>query len=207
MEPHCSLTDPSMPAVVDASVCINVIGTGFAEQILKSLPHDVLLVDLVAHELTDGRNEERGDANLTAALIDAGVISIVKLDMEGLDHFERLVSGSATETLDDGEAATIAFAIQQGGIAVIDERKATRICGERYEWLRVASTIDIFTHPAVQTTLGHVTLSEAVFAALQNARMSVKSDHLQWVVELIGPERTAKCPSLPKAIRTAVETS
>lgn len=40
-----------------------------------------------------------------------------------MGHFTNLVSSPAVETLDDGEAATIAYALDQSATALIDERK------------------------------------------------------------------------------------
>lgn len=201
MRPLCSLGNPSMPIVVDTSVSINVNATGCATEILAALPHDVLMVDIVSHELTDGRCRGRTDADHTSALIEAGLVKIVRLGKTGLFHFEQLVSGSAERTMDDGEAATIAFAIEAQAIVLIDERKATRICAERFEDLLVASTVDLFVHPDVQRALGQEALTEAVFSALLKARMSVQPHHLDWVVELIGVERARQCFSLPKSVR------
>jgi predicted nucleic acid-binding protein len=59
------------------------------------------------------------------------------------------VVGPAQTTLDDGEAATIAHAVALNGVALIDERKANRICTERFPELRIASTVDILVHPSV----------------------------------------------------------
>ncbi len=206
MKPPCSLDKPSIPIVVDTSVCINVNATGYAMGILAALPHDLLMVDIVSQELTNGRCKGRTDADHTLGLIEAGLLKIVRLGEVGLCHFEQLVSGRAEQTVDDGEAATIAFAIETQAIALIDERKATRICAERFNGLSVASTVDLFAHPDVQRSLGQEALMEAVFSALQKARMSVQSHHLDWVVNLIGPERAARCRSLPRSIRAGYAT-
>ena len=203
MRPLCSLDNPSIPIILDTSVCINVNATGCAADIFAMLPHDLLMVDIVSQELTDGLRKGRTDADHTLGLIEAGLLRIVRLGKVGLCHFEQLVSGSAEQTVDDGEAATIAFAIEAQAIALIDERKATRICTERFNDLPVASTVDLFAHPDVQRALGREALAEAVFSALQKARMSVQIHHLDWVVNLIGPERVAQCSSLPKSIRAA----
>jgi len=202
MKPLCCLDNPSIPIVVDASAAINLNATGHAVEILTALPHDLLIVDVVvSQELTNGRCKGRDDADLTLSLVEAGLLQIVRLGEPGLFHFEQLVSGSAEHTIDDGEAATVAFAVETEAIALIDERKATRICAERFTGLTVATTVDLFAHPDVQRALGQETLAKAVFNALQKARMSVQSHHLDWVVNLIGPERVALCSSLPKSIR------
>lgn len=204
MKPLCSLDKLSIPIVFDTSACINVNATDYAVKILESLPQDLLIVDVVSQELTGGRCKGRNDADKTFALIEAGLLKVVQLGEVGLCHFEQLVSGNAEQTLDDGEAATIALAIEARSIALIDERKATRICAERFENLPIASTVDLFTQANVQHALGQEILAEAVFNALQHARMSVPDHQLDWVVNLIGPERTTQCSSLPNWIRTVM---
>ena len=119
----------------------------------------------------------------------------------GARHFEELVIGPAAETLDDGEAATIAVAIEHHGIALIDERKAHRLCRKRYPDLRTGCTVDIFAHPEVLRALGEQKLASSVLSALMHARMHVLPHHVDWVVKLVGPDNAAHCNSLPKSVR------
>ena len=70
---------------------------------------------------------------------------MAKLDDLTESHFEDLVIGQGAATLDDGEAATIAYGVEKGAITLIDERKATRICGERYPRLIVGNSLDLLS--------------------------------------------------------------
>jgi predicted nucleic acid-binding protein len=133
----------------------------------------------------------------------AGLVEIVSLNDTAMQYFEELVVGPAALTLDDGEAATIAYAVEQTGTPLVDERKATRICADRFPKLHVVCTVDILLHPAVQHGLGAETLANAVFNALHDGRMRVLSHHLERVVHLIGVERAAQCQSLPRSARLA----
>ena len=118
-----------------------------------------------------------------------------------MSHFSSLVSGSAAETLDDGEAATIACAIERAAVALVDERKAIRFCAERFPNLAVGCTVDVLAQHHVQAALGPG-LVDAVFNALDRGRMRVPEKYGRWVVDLIGKERAAGCRSLPKRFRT-----
>lgn len=89
-----------------------------------------------------------------------------------------------------------------GGFALIDERKANRICAERFPQLRVAATTDIFMQPDVERALAPDRLAQGVVNALCLARMRVLPEHLDWVVTLVGVEQAALCPSLPKTARS-----
>ena len=59
-----------------------------------------------------------------STLVESGIVEIVELDDSSQECFESLVIGPAVDTLDDGEAATIAYARATGTVALIDERKA-----------------------------------------------------------------------------------
>jgi len=194
------LTDPA-GLVGDTSAVINLNATGCAREILRALPNRFLVVDVVSKELDRGRHRGRSDADILEKLIAEKLVEIVSLDEDAEEHFERLVVGPAAETLDDGEAATIAYAAGKGMTAVIDERKATRLCAVLFPKLRISSTVDILSHADVRRTLGGSLLADAVFYALKNGRMRVLPPHVKWVVELIGAARASECPSLPKHAR------
>jgi predicted nucleic acid-binding protein len=103
--------------------------------------------------------------------------------------------------LDDGEAATIGYACEIGGIALTDERKARSICASDFPDLVVASTVDLLTHDTVRNVLGHQGHIDAIMKALRNARMRVPPHQVGMVVEIIGEETAATCNSLSKAMR------
>lgn len=201
MECQSSLNDPTTLIVADTSVAINLNATGFAASILEALPTRFAVVEEVALELENGRRHGRNDADALNTLVAAGCIDIVRLGTPGLEYFSSLVSGSAAETLDDGEAATIAYALEHEATALIDERKANRICAERYDALVTGCTIDVLSHGGVGAALGHSRLADGVFNALYRGRMRVPAKHLNWVVNLIGPDRAAQCASLPRSVR------
>jgi predicted nucleic acid-binding protein len=160
-----------------------------------------MLTDTVFGELRIDQRSGRNDAKLVSTLVEAGLATIIPLATLKGAHFERLVVGRAVETLDDGEAATIACAIETNAIPLIDERKAIALCARRYPGLMIGRTIDVFAHAAIETALGRAALADCVFNTLQQARMRVSTHHEQWVVELIGKDRTRACPSLPNRLR------
>ena len=198
--PSC-LTDSAAVLVADASAVINLNASGCAADIVRALPHRLAVVHPVPRELALGRSRGRRDDELLAELIGAGLINLAALDEDAELHFEQLVIGPAALTLDDGEAATIAYAVSYLATAVIDERKATRICTARFPALRTANTVDIFSHEAVQRGLGSARLGDAIFNALHRGRMRVFPHHVAWVLHMIGTERASLCPSLPKSAR------
>jgi predicted nucleic acid-binding protein len=201
MRPLSCLLDPSAVLVADTSVAINLNASGSASKILRALPNKLVMVDLVSAELEMGRDKGRIDADLNKDLVEAGLINIVSLGSAGHKRFEELVIGRAGETLDDGEAGTLAYAAAFGATAIIDERKALRICAMRFSAVRTAVTVDIFAHPEIEKALGRAQLAEAVFQSLRDARMRVLENHVPWVLDLIGPDRAAQCTCLPRGAR------
>jgi predicted nucleic acid-binding protein len=179
--------------VLDTSVFINLSASGAAAQILEALPNNIFMVDIAAREVREDSRNGRSDADTLQKLTHPPALEIITLDEHGLALFESLVLA-----LDDGEAATIAAAVGRDAIPVIDERRARKICGEELPATLQASTIDLFSHPAVVSALGKDGLADIVNAALQNARMHVRVDQRDWIIELIGCERAAGCTSIPR---------
>ncbi len=198
-----SLTNPDALLVADASAIINLNATGCALEILMALPNPVAVTDVIPAELETGRRRGRRDADLLQELVTAGVVSVVTFNEAAMWHFERLVVGPAAMTLDDGEAATIAYAAANGSVPIVDERKAKRICSEYYPSLPQACSTDLFAHGDVLSTLGRPRLALAVINALQIARMRVLPHHREWVLDLVGPDQAALCSSLPLSMRVA----
>lgn len=195
------LSDPAAVVVADASAVINLNATGHAEAIIRAIPNRIVVVEAVPAELEEGRSKGRGDAAALFSLIAAGLVTEVQLGDVGEEHFESFVIGPASETLDDGEAATLAYAIEHRGVPLIDERKAIRIFAERFPERKLGCTVDVLAHSAVQSALGRSALSEAVYNALQFARMRVLPHHVEWIVSVIGAENAVKCTSLSRATR------
>jgi predicted nucleic acid-binding protein len=203
MKVQSCLNDPAAVLVIDASVVINLNATGYAREILIALQRRVAIVNMAWEEVEAGERQGWQNVDLLRGLVDAGAVELVDLNEGAERHFEQLVVGPARMTLDDGEAATIAYSVEHDAVAIIDERKARRVCGERFPALRVSCTVDMFAHPDVTHALGHKNLSEAVLNALQRARMGVLPHHLPWVTNLIGIEEAARCSSLPRSVRQA----
>ena len=135
------------------------------------------------------------------ALIGQGLLELAEPGPGDDLVYSSLVEGGFEGTLDDGEAATIAYAVGHVGLALIDERKTRRICAARFPDLSFASTVEALLHPLVAGRLGESGQNEAMFLALRDARMQVPRQRLKEVIERIGADRAAECPSLPRVFR------
>lgn len=200
VSPSC-LTDPAARLVIDSSAAINITATGCAAEIVEALPNELVAVDTIVAELELGRRRGRPHAALFHDLVASGHVRIVKLNESASTVFEDLVIGPAANTLDDGEAATLAFAANDGATPIIDERKAERICARRFPSVPVGCSVDLFSHSMIERALGQAALAEAVHRALTEARMRVLPRHLDWVIDLVGRERAAQCASLSRYVR------
>jgi hypothetical protein len=193
-------SDPSSSLVIDTSVAISLVASRIGADVLQALARATYMVDIAVGELDRG---QRG-VEVMAILKDwqrARLLTEIGLGSDALELFEDFVSGAAAETLDDGEAATLAHACVIGAVAVIDEGKARRIAGERHPALALASTIDLLLHPAADRALGRDAIAQGVFLALKDARTRVPPEHHETVRSLIGSERAGLCHSLPATVR------
>lgn len=195
------LTDPRTILVADASVVINLNATGCARAIITAIPNRWAVTTNALAELVYGTRNGHDDARAIQKLIETGVIELVALGDTGGKVYETLTDGSALRTLDDGEAATIGYAHEVGGIALIDERKAMKLCADFFPDLIIIPSVQLLLHKAVVQALGPKGHVNALLGALQKARMRVPRDQIGQVVAILGEKRASTCRSLPKATR------
>lgn len=187
--------------VADASVWINLSATGCAETILGSYAGALVITRTALSELERGRAKGRQAADDVTGWLRLGLMNLVDLDPQDDDLFLSLVAGDASQTLDDGEAATLVHAQRARATAFIDERKATTLAAVRFPELVIASTVDLLFTPSVRTALGDARLGDALYGALVHARMRVASHRTIEVIEYVGRERLEACLSLPANLR------
>jgi hypothetical protein len=182
--------------VIDASVAINLLGTGRPAHLLRILNRRVLIDELALGEVTGDPFSKLPGRDVMEALIRSGLISPIRLSVSAFAVFLDLAGAPPPDDLDDGEAATLAQCFDVGAIPVIDERKATRVSRSLRPRHPILHTIDILACSAVTTALSRPELGELIYAALFHARMRVPVECRDWICALIGPERTRSCPSL-----------
>jgi predicted nucleic acid-binding protein len=187
-----------VPVVMDASGLINLLGTGMAGPLLRNLGLPVLVAARALGEVS--RHPIPGEAisPAIAALRFEGLIQEVQLGDHGRATFLELVANDLSGGLDDGEASTIAAALEHSeqAVIVVDEQKATRIVSARWPGRRCVNTLTVLAQPRVRGGIGDGAFGDAVFSALKHARMRVPADGREWVVGLIGEERARQCSSL-----------
>lgn len=205
MRRRTALTSASVDAidtaVLDASVAINLLGTGVSEEILSVVPWHVVIERRAHREIRRHPIAGRDHAAELHAWELNGWAGMVSLRADMRQAFEELTSGSLIKTLDDGEAATIAYAVgdSERTVPVIDEKKATKIFQQRWPNRRLLETADIFRSLVEAELVSKRFASDAVYSALTHARMHVSHQMRPWVLDLIGSSRAAACPSLGRS--------
>lgn len=201
MRRQTSWLDEAPSLVGDASVWINLAATGRAEEIIRLSQVEHVITTTALGELENGRSKGRQTAAEVGKLIEAGLVREVSLSSTDEAVFLDLVAGPTSQTLDDGEAATIAYALGSKTVALIDERKATGLCTSRYPALMVMSTTDLLLAGPIRSSFNSDDLRHCFFLALTVARMRVPGHHLAGVCDLLGPDLCRQCRSLPAAWR------
>lgn len=198
-----SLSNPSRPFVADTSVLINLNASGRAHDLIRAFPNRFVVTENAISELAAGIKNGHEDGRQVETLMSAGLIELAVLSEDAMATYSALIEGSAARTLDDGEAATIAFAYHSGGVALLDERKARSRCVTDYNGLPLASTVELFLHESVGGALGNQGMIDALLAALQKGRMRVPLELVGMVVGLIGEKHAVNCPSIPRNWRSS----
>ena len=161
--------------VLDASVAINLLGTGVGTAILEATPAPVLMEEHAFREIRRHPIHSRDHTEDLGAWQDSCLLTVVSLFGEGKRIFEGPAGNGLVTQLDDGEAATIAYAVSEGKntVPVIDERKATRLFKERWPERQVIDTVTLVRSLVEIKTLSEELARDAIHSALLHARMRV----------------------------------
>ena len=194
-----SLRDHHSALVLDASVALNLLGTGQAARLLQALGRKVVMDEHAIKEIIFDPSNGASGEHAIAALTAANLITRHRLTTNAYELFLELTGAIPPDDLGDGEAATIATATYAHAIPVIDERKARRIVSTRTPGTPVLHTIDLLACPAVVNAFAHQ-IGDIVYGALRHARMRVPDDCRPWVLSVVGLERAKECPSLNSSL-------
>lgn len=197
-----TLTSLHKELAIDASVLINVLGTGEAEAVLSTLARPVLVAAAVYREIKYDPFTGLPASGALSALEARGLIIKCDLDAAGTQHMVALVGAPGADALDDGEAATIALGARRECCVVIDEARGRRIA----EGVPIASgilaTMDILASDDVRQALGEASFQAAILNAGRRARMRFPVECGAWVEGLLGEKTARELPGLRAYYRT-----
>jgi predicted nucleic acid-binding protein len=188
--------DESTTFVLDASVLINLLGSGAVERLLMALPGPVLIADRTFREVLRDPSGRIPPADIRQALAETGLVEVRSLDDTQALLYLELASAPDPDRLDDGEAATVALAVSCGAVPVLDETKACRVYRSCFPNHPLESTAGLFRRLNEGEQLPPDDLRSALYQALRQARMHVVPEETEWVVRTMGPELARQCPSL-----------
>jgi hypothetical protein len=100
-------------------------------------------------------------------------VRLVSLSGSELETFVELVGAAAPHRLGDGEAASIAIALNRNCRLGVDERKANRIIRERFDAIQTFRSTDIWTEFSIARTLGEEIVLESYNLAVKYGRMHI----------------------------------
>lgn len=129
--------------LLDACCVINLFATRRVAEILTDLPYQFVVADVVQGEALLLRSGAGESAEMEPVawepIVSTGLVIVLQLtgDEEEATYVEL------TASLDDGEAATCALALQRGLAVATDDRKARRIMSSRAPQLLLLSTLDL----------------------------------------------------------------
>jgi len=172
---------PRPALLLDACVAINLAATDHLQRIAGTLDVTFVLARQAAGEV--GHLREIIDGELVVTAIDLGpytsdsTIQIIDLAPREYPLYLELAS-----IVDDGEAATIAVAVQRNFKFATDDRKARKLCAERGmpEPLRTLALMHTFTDSA---GLGHVQVHDLLIKIRDRASFQpprADPDHKWW---------------------------
>lgn len=189
---------PWVLLIADASVVINLNASGHARRIIEASGAHILVPTNASFELAVGALFGHDDGRQLDLLVAERFVERAELGDAALSIYESLIDGSRGDTLDDGEAATIATAVEHDAVALLDERKGRRVCRALFPALILGSTAELLLNAV---SLGRDLQVEAMVNALKRGRMRVPPEFVQPAIELIGADQAASCPSLPRDAR------
>lgn len=190
------LSEQHQTLVIDASVAINLLGSGRPGDLLRLCARRVVVEHIVRDEVQRDPSNGKPARPILDALVADGLLVYERLTDRGYATFLDLTGAEPPNDIGDREAATIAHAEDISAAALLDENKAARIAIARPSNLQVFHTLDLFACKAISTALPRETLAALLSASLRNARMRVAPLFRSWVIDLIGVESAALCPSL-----------
>lgn len=176
------------PLFLDASAIINIVATGCAKDILTSMRRPVFMDRTVVREFSRDPRDGSCASTVIKALTSAKCLELTTMSSAQFGIFLELTGASPPDDLGDGEAATLASAVKNG-CAVIDEKKAIRISTRDFPALPIYFTVDLLCAACVEDSIGPERVKDALFNAMQLARMRLPLTWRDWIRDYLGRDR------------------
>ena len=163
---------PSGPLVLDASVLFNLLGTGMPKELLQALAVPCWVEERTAAEIRRVPGQRTESAPLQP-LLDNGCLKLCRMSERAYETYLSLLSDPSADTLDDGESAAIAIAVEGAGSVVLDDKKARRIFATRFPGVASGTSLSLIIEAARRAAWSEEKLRNAVTLACDVSRMAV----------------------------------
>jgi predicted nucleic acid-binding protein len=169
--------------VLDACCVLNFCASGHFIAILKSIPGQVVVTEVVRKKelitLQRLKDEETEAAIQFETAITQGLLLVVDFESE-LE--EETFVNYAFELGDDGESATCAIAIHRGWAIATDDKKAISFFQQEAPYLQILSTLQIIKNWAEKVNLASHELRTVLSAIRTQGRYIPDRNHplLSW---------------------------
>jgi predicted nucleic acid-binding protein len=169
--------------VLDACCVMNFCASGHLIEIVKSIPAQVVVTEVVRERelltfqrLMDENNEE---VNQFEAAIEKGLLSVVDFKSE---HEEETFVNYVFELGDDGESATCAIAVHREWAIATDDKKAISFFQREAPHLQILSTLAIVKNWSETGNLSAATVRSALTGIRTKGRYMPHRHHplLHW---------------------------
>jgi predicted nucleic acid-binding protein len=164
--------------VIDACCMLNFCASGHFIKILKSIPAQVVVTEVVREKelitLQRLKDTENAGAIQFEQAIGQGLILVVDFESE-LE--EETFVNYASQLGDDGESATFAIAINRGWAIATDDKKATSFFQKEAPHLRILSTLEIIKYWSEEANLTPTERSTVLTAIKTEGRYRPHKNH------------------------------
>lgn len=164
---------PTGPLVLDASVIINLLGSGSPAIILAATGVDCIVVEQTLAEITRHPIPGLCHKEILSALGHDGHIQPHRMSSEEYALYLSMIQGPSSESLGDGESAAIAVAVSTKRQVILDDGKARRIHRARFPSAPVASSLQLFVAAGARNNWPVERIRDMVARAMTNARMNI----------------------------------
>lgn len=176
---------PRDQLALDASVLINLLGCGVANDVFGSLGGPCMVEEKVLGEIS--RHPVVGLCHVEAlrSLKAMGFIEQTRMDADEYTHFLTLIQTPLGKRLDAGESATFAVARSRQFAMVIDENKARKYVACHAPQVKIVSSLKLFISATVRLGRDISFLQTTLNAARHHARMAIPRDEESLFADVI----------------------
>lgn len=166
--------------ITDASVLINLVASGAAEEVLDGCGMEFKVCPDVVREVRTLRDRETGEEHPIdlAPLFTKGCLGLIQPETD--DEFELLVDYSALLGRGDGEAMCFALAESRGHMVAIDDQRAIRKALRQHPEFKTTGTLEILMLWQTRNSVSDERLGTMLRAVFRFARFRPAPSHPEY---------------------------